>query len=327
MAGAKPKTIRKVLATKIEDWLSSIEDQGVRAVARQNVIVTGGAIVSMLLGEPIKDFDIYFKTKAAALVVSRYYVEKFKEKYEAKYEVKVLESTVINRFGVSEDIVEIFIASSGMVSTKEADQNDIDGYDMEGHGEHEQSVAELLKMSDDRRAVDVKDDTAEKTRYSVSFMSSNAITLTDKIQLVTRFTGEPDAIHANFDFAHAMSSYDYANNKLVMPDFALQAILSRTLVYKGSLYPIASLFRMKKFLQRGWKISAGEILKIAVQVNQLELTNLSQLKQQLTGVDMAYLGAVMSYIEASKASAANNGDEWILTEGYFIEVIDRVFGF
>src|SRR3546814_1364029 len=38
--------------------------------------------------------------------------------------------------------------------------------------------------------------------YRPVFMSTNAITLSDKIQIVLRFYGEADAIHENYDFVH-----------------------------------------------------------------------------------------------------------------------------
>ncbi len=38
----KAKTIKKVIAQKIDDWISSIEDEAVRELARKNTIVTVG---------------------------------------------------------------------------------------------------------------------------------------------------------------------------------------------------------------------------------------------------------------------------------------------
>src|SRR3546814_4892538 len=38
--------------------------------------------------------------------------------------------------------------------------------------------------------------------YRPVFMSTNAITLSDKIQIVLSFYGEADAIHENYDFVH-----------------------------------------------------------------------------------------------------------------------------
>lgn len=74
----KAKTIKAILRKKIDGWLASIEDEKVRDLAAKNTIVTGGCVASMLLGEQINDFDIYFRTREAALAVARYYVARFK---------------------------------------------------------------------------------------------------------------------------------------------------------------------------------------------------------------------------------------------------------
>ena len=48
-------------------------------------------------------------------------------------------------------------------------------------------------------------------------------------------------------------------------------LLARQLVYQGSKYPICSMIRTRKFLQRGWHINAGQYLKMAFQVSELDL--------------------------------------------------------
>ena len=126
-------------------------------------------------------------------------------------------------------------------------------------------------------------------KYRPVFISENAITLSNKIQIITRFYGEPDKIHNNYDFVHANCYYDFKNKNLVTPAEALTSLLSRTLVYKGSLYPIASVFRTKKFINRGWRITAGQQIKMMWQISELDLTNYDIIKEQLTGVDQAYL--------------------------------------
>jgi len=149
-------------------------------------------------------------------------------------------------------------------------------------------------------------------------MSQNAITLSDSMQIVIRFFGEPERIHDNYDFAHAMCYYDYHNNHLELKAEAMQCMLSRTLVYRGSLYPIASIFRMKKFIERGWKINAGQQLKIMWQINELNLKDPQQLYEQLTGVDMAYMYQLISAIKGV--------DPERLNQAYIAEIIDRIFG-
>ena len=99
----------------------------------------------------------------------------------------------------------------------------------------------------DPNKIDTQDfDDEENGKYEIKFISANAITLSDKIQLVTRFYGEPSEIHKNFDFVHAMGVYDYHDNTLTTNIEQLESLLSKSLVYKGSLYPLASIFRARK---------------------------------------------------------------------------------
>ena len=156
-----------------------------------------------------------------------------------------------------------------------------------------------------------------KYDYSPTFISQNAITLTGKIQIVIRFYGEPDQIHNNYDFAHAMCYYDYFKNDLVLPAEALELLLSRVLIYKGSLYPIASIFRVKKFLERGWRITAGQLLKIMWQISEIDLRDPVVLREQLTGCDQSYMFQLIEALKSVEPEKINSA--------YIATIIDRIF--
>lgn len=49
----RAKTIKSILQKKHNDFVASIEDEKVRELVDKNSIVTGGSIVSMLLGEKV----------------------------------------------------------------------------------------------------------------------------------------------------------------------------------------------------------------------------------------------------------------------------------
>jgi hypothetical protein len=116
---------------------------------------------------------------------------------------------------------------------------------------------------------------------------------------------------------HVMCYWDHAREELSLPAESLEALLSRTLVYKGSLYPIASIFRMKKFIERGWRITAGQQLKIMWQISEIDLTNMEILREQLTGVDMAYMHQLIE--------AAKDIDPEKMNSAYISTIIDRIF--
>ena len=151
------------------------------------------------------------------------------------------------------------------------------------------------------------------------FFSANAITLRGKIQLIFRFYGEPEEIHKNFDFVHCTNYWDSATKKVVFKSEALLSILTKTLYYHGSLYPICSLFRIRKFVSRGFFISAGEILKIAYQVSDLDLNNLAVLEEQLIGVDTAYFQHFIYEIKKWKETGEN------INETHIVSLLDKIF--
>lgn len=308
--GRKRSGIRRELSGKIEEWLLTIDDAALRQSASNDVIVTGGAIASMLLGEPVNDFDAYFRTKKTTLKVAKYYVDKFNASKKlqvgvgvTEYAPEVREETINNIKGAEEDRVLIFLKSAGVASETQAQYSYFESLGRD----------EAAKFADSI----VKDIEDGGEKYRPIFMSQNAITLSNKMQLVTRFYGEPKEIHDNYDFVHAMCFWDHAKGELNLPADALEAMLSRTLVYHGSLYPVATIFRAKKFIERGWRISAGQLLKIMWQISEIDLKDYSILREQLTGVDAGYMGQL---IEALKGV-----DQDKINSTYIATIIDRIF--
>lgn len=288
----KTKTIKKIINAKIEDWLSSITDEAVKDIAQKNTIVTGGAIASMLLNEPVNDYDIYFKTQAAAEAVARYYVDQFMIATSHPLALDIQDgririTTSIGHRG----------ETAGDVTTLGSDEID-DTY--------EQAEETALNTEDDG-----------KPRYRPVFMSTNAITLANKVQIIVRFYGEPDQIHENYDFVHCTNYWSSWDNQLVLRQPALEALLARELRYVGSKYPVCSVIRLRKFIKRGWTINAGQILKMVMQISELDLTDPKVLEDQLTGVDSAYFMQLMTKLREKDPEKVN--------AGYLVEIIDRLF--
>ena len=308
--GRKRNGIKRALNEKLDDWIDSISDTDVQDAINKDVIVTGGAIASMLLGEKVNDFDLYFKTKETTLKVAKYYVDKFNASHSLEvanhvdaYKPEVREVTKTNSKGEKEDRIVIWLQSAGVAAEAQEEYTYFETLSEQEAIEFAESLA--------------KQEESNKERYRPVFMSENAITLSDKVQLVTRFYGEPDQIHDNYDFLHATCYYDFNNQHLELPAEALECLLSRTLVYRGSLYPVASIFRMKKFLERGWRITAGQQLKIMWQISELDLRNFEVMREQLTGVDMAYMYQLIQ--------ALKDVDYEKINSVYVASIIDKIF--
>lgn len=304
----KTKTITKVIDKKTTEWLESITDEKLRALAKRDLIVTGGCIASMFLKENVNDFDLYFKTKETCFLISKYYVDKI----SAIYTNKISDSKI--------DVVD-----SLDIPTKDyTDQTkDFDKWSffVKGLNESEEDRIKIYipHIGYWRRSDELPNEDQELLNYEPVYLSENAITLSNQIQLVVRFFGDHETIHKNYDFAHATNYFHYlgGNAQLKCNESALKALLTKELIYIGSKYPLTSVIRTKKFLLRGFSISAGTYLKILWQVAELDLKNPIVLQEQLIGVDVAYFSLLLEVLQ--------NVEPEKMTYNYIAEIIDKVF--
>jgi hypothetical protein len=278
--------------TKVEDWILSITDEKVQKIARANTIVMGGCIASLLLNEKVNDYDIYFRTKEAAFEIAKYYLKN------------------TEAFMVEDGENSFYIKAEGL------------HVDLQAEAAYATDLADSLE----EEALLITSKEGEK-KYRVAYISSNAITLTDKIQLITRFYGEPSTILESYDFVHCTNywcSWEKIKlgldatvhyGELVLNQEALAALLTKELKYIGSQFPICSVFRIRKFLKRGFTINAGQILKILLQIGQLDLTDPVVLQRQLIGVDCSYFRTVINAVDKKQDYST----------AFLLEIIDEVF--
>ena len=309
--GLQAKTIKRVLRRKIDKWLATITDKPTQELAAENTIVTGGAIASMLLGEKVNDFDLYMRTHEAAKRVAAYYVVKFKASSSAKFangkqKIKIDLCDIDGR-------IKIVVKSAGVAG--EGETNSYQYFeqvnpDSDAAADYVEEIADAAEGAEEK-----------KGKFRPTFLSANAITLSDKIQLVHRFYGDPDEIHENYDFVHATNYWTSWDNHLELRPAALLSLLEKRLVYQGSLYPICSVIRTRKFIKRGWYINAGQFLKMSMQISDLDLEDVDVLEEQLTGVDTAYF---MELIDALRANMKETGADTV-DRTYIMQVIDRIF--
>jgi len=332
------------------DWLASITDPNVQYAVRHNTIISGGSIASLLLGEKVNDFDVYFTDFESAKKVAEYYIKRFIElnpttKIKPKLAEKDLEAKR----------VKIYVKSIGFCSEKgdagyqyfeslpDGEGEDfmdraMAGEDVEGDsGEFEDGgvvgatvqdiYKEIISSADETDSEKLDNESVldplfqQKQKFRPVFMTSNAITLSDNIQIVTRFYGTPDEIHANYDFTHCTNYWTSDNGNLVLRPDAMEALLARELRYQGSKYPLCSVIRTRKFLRRNWIINAGQYLKMCFQLSELNLKDPVVLEDQLTGVDTAYF---MQLIERCKKDLKHNPATQI-NSAYIVSLVDRMF--
>lgn len=284
------KTIKKIIESKLNEWLETITDEKLRKKVRENILLSGGSITSLLQQQDVNDYDIYLKDMDVLLELTKYYTQgmsnveildgrnkakynEYLEKREDMFEDDYAQRSVAYRT-LKPDQIKLYLPTGGM-----------------------------------------KVDHDEATPYQVEFLSPNAISLSDNLQIVIRFHGDNEAIHKTFDFIHATNYFTFKEG-LVLNIDALTSIMSKTLRYQGSLYPLTSIIRIKKFLNRGWNISAGEMLKIMFQISELDLTNPDVLEEQLIGVDIAYFGKLVEILRDT---------EHKIDSHFLNTIIDKVF--
>ena len=287
------KNIKKVLKKKIENWCSSINDKEVVEAIKKDVLITGGVIVSLLNSEKPNDYDIYFKTKESMAIVANYYADLWNVNHPKDNGVYI---------EWLEDRMNINIKSQGIVS--ETQETGIDD-------ETEPAVEENIE----------KTKKEEPAKYRPRYITSNAISLSDSVQIIIRFYGDIGQIHTNFDYVHCTCAYDYSADVLDLPARALEAIINKELYYMGSKYPLCSIIRSRKFIKRGWNINAGQYVKMCLQLNQLDLMDMGVLSDQLIGVDSAYFSKIVDYVATKKTENPN----FTVDNSYLFEIINKVF--
>ena len=294
------KNIKRHLGNKLRDWVDSIEDENVKAVVKENTIITGGALVSLLTGEPVHDYDVYFRTKESCLAVANYYVRKWNEMHPDKsVSVRVDETT---------GKIDCFVSSKGIADEDEVKNSSVSYNFASTEEEIEEALAE-------------EQDSESGEKYRPRFITSNAITLSHKVQIVIRFYGEVEEIHKNYDFAHCTCAWSSWNNEVFLPPKALECIINKELYYVGSKYPLCSIIRTRKYIERGYHINAGQYVKMCMQLNELDLTDVKVLEDQLTGVDTTYFQMM---VDALRKHMQETGEEKV-DATYAMQLINKLF--
>ena len=332
----KSKTIKAVLRKKFDEFAKSIKDEEVRKLVKKNSIITGGSIASMLLKEEVNDYDIYFTNRETVLAVCNYYCKQFNER-NGSHAFIVLDGTIPEHEfnwdfwegdkkeqskwyadNVTKGRIKIRVRSAGIAEEPEDEyeiddsifSNDADAVVEDGGSAPDVEVSMVGEESTpDPEKIDM---------YRPVYISANAITLADDVQLIIRFFGNAKEIHKNYDFEHCKCWWRSSDSKLKLPSKSLVCLLGRDLVYSGSKYPLASIIRSRKFINRGFTINAGQYLKMCMELNELDLRDLKVLEDQLTGVDAFWFAKMLSCLDNDKLKED-------IDNTYVFELIDRFF--
>jgi len=321
--------IKTLLSRKFNRWVKTIDDEVLRQDVAAGSIITGGAITSLLLDEDVNDYDIYFNSYDLAFRIADYYRNKYQTTFNTTHKVELvkygqesLSDPKIENLGTPNDPdygrPYFKIASVGIVTVTDEPPKKYEFFEQYA-GDEDASAAADYVHSISIKHKNAKPGFEHSERYVPLCFTENAITISDNIQLILRFAGNPETVHKNFDFIHCQCWWQSWNGKLELPQKALESIITRELKYTGSLFPIASIFRIRKFIRRGWTINAGQILKMIMQCQDLNLYDVQTLKLQLMGVDVAYFMELIQKLEEGKK------DPDIEINTYITHLIDEIF--
>jgi hypothetical protein len=272
----------------------------------------------MLLGEDVNDYDVYFTNKETTKRVAEYYVEQFIKNPPSTFKDNKDKTIPISVEEDEDGRIKIVVKSQGVASEDGTTEyqyfegTDVGDPSSDEFVEHVTSVLRFNKMQY------VKEN---KKKYRPIFLSSNAITLSDDIQLIIRFYGSADEIHKNYDFVHCTNYWESKTDDLTLRPEALEALLTKELIYIGSRYPIASVIRTRKFIKRGFSCNAGQYLKMCWQISELNLYDIKVLEDQLIGVDTAYFSILIQALKAFQ----RKDPRFEYNYSYIVELIDKIF--
>jgi len=167
---------------------------------------------------------------------------------------------------------DIFVAGGALTSifTKQP-INDLDFY-----FKNKQTLEDTLQhLTDDN--------------WFLSFASKKALTLVkgeEIVQLIYyKYFNSIQDIFKEFDFSVNMCAFDGDSKSIIMHEDFLPSLANREILFnQNTPYPIISLYRTKKYLERGYIIPTQTTLKIGMAISNLNITSWEGLEDQLGGV-------------------------------------------
>lgn len=302
------KTIQKNIQSKLDEWLVTISDPKLVDAVRNNLLVSGGSITSMLLNEPVNDYDVYLMDINVCKRLAEYYTKDFGDVtiFDGR-----LKQSLVDEYNATH-VARNLIGGNLAINNNAAQAISLRNL---------KSDQIKLYFNSEKGGIRVNQDIPEdKLNYTPLYFSPNAISLSNNLQIVLRFWGTPEQIHKTFDYIHATNYFTFKDG-LVRNLQAMESILTKQLKYQGSYYPVTSIIRAKKFIKRGFNIGAGELLKIMFQISQLDLTDPDVLEEQLIGVDVAYFELIITALRNKFDSDSN----FKVSSEYLNTIIEKVF--
>jgi hypothetical protein len=144
-----------------------------------------------------------------------------------------------------------------------------------------------------------KIDKAVITDCASTFKLENCII--QSIMLNDMVVEKAEELFLKFDFTICQAAYNFNTKEMILGENFLKHLSQRRLVFNTNTeYPLASLFRVKKFMKRGFNISGTDMIKIGLKVHSLNIYNYQELKKQILGVDTLFLKELLDTLQSDE---------------------------
>ena len=150
-----------------------------------------------------------------------------------------------------------------------------------------------------------------------------------RVQFVKIVTGTPPEVLAQFDFTICQGAFiavEHGLGQFVFGKDFLQHLAQRRLVFNTTTkFPICSLFRLRKFLKRGFSFSGIEAIKLGLAIQNLDIDNYEDLRAQLMGIDTLFLKELTDSLKGD-AQRVYNMNEFLSTLEGWLDRLDAMTG-
>jgi len=150
--------------------------------------------------------------------------------------------------------------------------------------------------------------TCKKTRSTgqtvPAYLSHNALSLNNGVQLIFRFVGEPEDVFSTFDYEHCKtfwrpSPLGISEGKTYFLGRSLESLAKNELIYTSqSRFVLSAISRLNKFIKRGWGVAPSSLLAIASSAAKVDWGNKEKLREELLGIygiDPEVLTQILDY--------------------------------
>lgn len=146
-----------------------------------------------------------------------------------------------------------------------------------------------------------------------------------RVQLIKCVLGDPSKIITGFDFTICQGSFSLNSGFAFGDEFFLH-LAQRKLVFNiAAEYPICSLYRARKFIQRGFHFSGIEAIKLGLRIHALTINTYADLRKQLMGIDTLFLKDLTDSLQGD-AEKSYDFNQFMETLNDWLVKLDQITG-